>query len=569
MAHMHAALARKRAQKRKTKESRSANMSRVNNLGLNHKRALQVEPLWVFSTRNVKRSNGYCDTSITHIVSDAVIEENRLKIKQMEKDMKTCPNCSLELNIVTGKVLTNHALNILKELLCEKCHHVINTIFYGNIIEINGRKRSESMIKMTDFITSHGGGFSEMQDFTIHSGVGSVSSATFVKYQKEIGSVIREQTDQSMKNARDEHKRLHGEHIKIGGDAAWQKRGYHSRNGAYGAISQQTKKVVSFTTYTKGENYEGTSSGMDPRGLNDNLLVLDEDDFIVDSVSTDADSRTPAIIKSYNDASGQNIIQGLDGGHVKKNVKKNIMSFFTKENLKKLPTDENKQGIYTKWMTTLLVHHMVDDIHSYALRHAETPSQAKEYIENIVNHMLPADKNHTNCKTKKLKWCRNVNDRKYVSSRFGRQYPIPQQRKLFLKSFLKVIFKSYTEVSLTKLLVDGSTVLNEALHHVITKPAPKDKTFMTSERYETAAKLGVLQWNEGENHIIDRHENLGMTVANTSKTVINQRTKKRTRERENAAKVENKVKRRVKRLKRIHKNVPDAETYCSGKFLNE
>ncbi|VDI58508.1 peroxin-5 [Mytilus galloprovincialis] len=362
--------------------------------------------------------------------------------------------------------------------------------------------------------------YSHMVPASIHTGLGErqvngflstlnippVSHRMFDQRQNEIGTILEEIAEKSMKEWTEKEKSMTKEcsgndDITVAVDAGWQKRevvadrhcsmigtrtgmildySLRSRTCRVCVTARRMKKIPKVHTCRK--NYSGSSKAMEA----DMVVQMVADARIkgtnIMTIVGDEDATTIARLRNKVDKS---IIKLSDSNHVKKTLGKSLFALRNKHSR----------------LTTKIIYYFMKCFNFLVAQARGRPEEISKNLPALSKHPFG---DHTSCDPS---WCQSFEDSsmKFRSLPYGK--PLKDKQ---LQASLSTLFSNYITQS-EKLAKLESTQGNESFNNTVASKAPKNRHYGSSGSLGYRVAASVIQKNKGHKYLVDANRTAGLS----------------------------------------------------------
>ncbi|CAG2217615.1 unnamed protein product [Mytilus edulis] len=422
--------------------------------------------------------------------------------------LAACKQCGLPLSLQNCLNITTCGLAAVLKVLCvnQSCRN-INAIPTGKqhnrIWDVNTKLATASI---------HTGlGERQVNGFLSTLNIPPVSHRMFDERQKEIGTVLEEIAEKSMKEWTEKEKSMTkecsgNEDITVAVDAGWQKRGsgrsYDSLTGHCSMIGTRTGMILDYSlrsrtcrvcvtarrmkkipkVHTCRKNYSGSSKAMEA----DMVVQMVADARIkgtnIMTIVGDEDATTIARLRNKVDKS---IIKLSDSNHVKKTLGKSLFALRNKHSR----------------LTTKIIYYFMKCFNFLVAQARGRPEEISKNLPALSKHPFG---DHTSCNPG---WCQSFEDSsmKFRSLPYGK--PLKDKQ---LQASLSTLFSNYITQS-EKLANLESTQGNESFNNTVASKAPKNRHYGSSGSLGYRVAASVVQKNKGHKYLVDANRTAGLS----------------------------------------------------------
>lgn len=477
-----------------------------------------------------------------------------------------CSNCSTELKLSSCVGETRYGLGSLLKIHCNNCNE-INNVPTG---KRHGQNTWDINTKLGAAVVFCGLGEMTVNNFLAALNIPTVTSVTFKRREREVGSIFEAVANETCNEALAEEKKRSqdAEKFSVSFDAGWQTRGsgrnYASLSGHASMIGEKTGKILSYAVRCKKcrfcdkapvsaevnkhdcrRNWEKSSKAMEPDMALEMLHDLKARDFHVKHLIMDNDSTTLAKAKMSFDPNIQKI---SDFNHTKKNLASKLYDI-KKE--KKYPLLGPKS-----------IQHLLKCF-SYAVKSNEDTDTLKRNLDSIPLHVFG---NHKKCEKK---WCKYLQDPENY-----KPINLPYGKYLSGVDLLKDLQHLFSDLAknASKLSNIGSTQANENFNKIVACKNPKALYYSGSESTSFRVAAAVAHKNIGHLTIGKVYDTLMLSPG--MHTNVHERRVSRKREKEKLRQSTVECKRRRHELKKLKSSqistseIKEGKTYESGVGLS-
>ncbi|XP_063446744.1 uncharacterized protein LOC134726274 [Mytilus trossulus] len=468
-------------------------------------------------------SSSYKQPDLSNFINEEVIDENNVNITSddswrngrrvvelgvLADHLAACKQCGLPLSLQNCLNITTCGLAAVLKVLCvnQSCKN-INAIPTGKqhnrIWDVNTKLATASI---------HTGlGERQVNGFLSTLNIPPVSHRMFDQRQNEIGTILEEIAEKSMKEWTEKEKSMTKEcsgndDITVAVDAGWQKRGsgrsYDSLTGHCSMIGTRTGMILDYSlrsrtcrvcvtarrmkkipkVHTCRKNYSGSSKAMEA----DMVVQMVADARIkgtnIMTIVGDEDATTIARLRNKVDKS---IIKLSDSNHVKKTLGKSLFALRNKHSR----------------LTTKIIYYFMKCFNFLVAQARGRPEEISKNLPALSKHPFG---DHTSCDPS---WCQSFEDSsmKFRSLPYGK--PLKDKQ---LQASLSTLFSNYITQS-EKLAKLESTQGNESFNDTVASKAPKNRHYGSSGSLGYRVAASVIQKNKGHKYLVDANRTAGLS----------------------------------------------------------